>query len=98
MPNQLNNQVEEQLDELLTHKRIVPSQSPWSSPIVLARKKDGAYRLCIDYRKLNQITVKDAQPLPRVMTLLRHLMVQDGSLAWIWHQVTGRLKLLERAG
>ena len=42
------------------------SSSPWSFPVVLATKKDGSQRLCVDYRQLNAVTVKDAFPLPRV--------------------------------
>ena len=57
--------IDRQLDDPLKHGRIEPSQSPWSSPVVLARKHDGTFRMCVDYRKLNQCTVKDAQPLPR---------------------------------
>ena len=57
--------IDRQLDDLLKHGRIEPSQSPWSSSVVLARKHDGTFRMCVDYRKLNQCTVKDAQPLPR---------------------------------
>ena len=57
--------IDRQLDDMLKHGRIEPSQSPWSSPVVLARKHDRTYRMCVDYRRLNQCTVKDAQPLPR---------------------------------
>ena len=45
---------------------IVPSLSPWSSPIVLVKKKDGSTRFCIDFRQLNSITKKGAQPIPRI--------------------------------
>ena len=45
---------------------IEPSISPFGSPTILVTKKDGTMRLCIDYRKLNSITEKDAHPLPRI--------------------------------
>ena len=45
---------------------IKPSASPWASPIVLVRKKDGSTRLCVDYRKLNSVSRKGAYPLPRI--------------------------------
>lgn len=65
--------VEKQLDSLLSQGRIAPSNSPWSSPVVLVRKRDGDFRMCIDYRKLNAITTRDAQPLPRVDDILESL-------------------------
>ena len=56
----------EEIRELLEKGVIVPSKSPFSSPIVMVPKKNGSNRMCIDYRKLNDLTVKDAYPLPRI--------------------------------
>ena len=55
-----------EIQEMLEKGVIVPSKSPFSSPIVMVPRKDGTNRMCIDYRKLNEITVKDAYPLPRI--------------------------------
>ena len=52
---------------------IEPGYSPWSSPIVLVRKKDGSLRFCVDYRKLNAVTQFDSYPLPRIDETLDHL-------------------------
>lgn len=54
------------LKEMLHKNVIQPSSSPWASPVVLVQKKDGSTRFCVDYRKVNAITRKDAYPLPRV--------------------------------
>jgi len=52
---------------------ICESSSPWAAPIVLVRKKDGCWRFCVDYRKLNSVTNKDAFPLPRIEETLTSL-------------------------
>ena len=65
--------IDNQLDELLSTGRVEQSQSPWSSPVVLARKHDGTYRMCIDFRRLNQCTQKDALSLPRTDDVLEAL-------------------------
>ena len=64
-PNQLA-EVKSHIDKLLKRGVIQESSSPYASPIVLVRKKDQSLRLCVDYRKLNAKTIKDAFPLPRI--------------------------------
>ena len=60
-------EVREHINTLLERGAIQPSRSPWSAPVVVVRKKGtGAIRLCVDYRRLNQVTVKDSYPLPRI--------------------------------
>ena len=65
--------VKEELQRMLDNKLIRPSDSPWTSPVVLVRKKNGKLRFCVDYRKLNAITKKDAYPLPRIDEMLNAL-------------------------
>ena len=62
------------VEEMLSDGQIEPSESPWSAPVVLVTKKDGGTRFCVDYRKLNLATVKDAYPLPRMIKILK---IQD---------------------
>ena len=61
------------IEELLDMGVIVESTSPYSAPIVLARKKDGSFRMCIDYRALNDITIKNKFPMPRIDDLMDEL-------------------------
>ena len=64
-PSQFED-VRQHIQELADKGVIRPSSSPYASPIVIVRKKDGSIRLCVDYRKLNAITRRDAFPLPRI--------------------------------
>jgi len=59
-------ELKKQLDELLEAGFIQPSCSPWGAPVLFVSKKDGALRMCIDYRALNRLTVKNSYPLPRI--------------------------------
>ena len=67
------DQIEKQISDLLLEDKIQASESPWASPVLLIKKKDGSWRFCIDYRRLNEATVKDAYPLPRIDEALDHL-------------------------
>ena len=58
--------VRQHVEDMLQNGVVRPSTSPWASPIVLVKKKDGGTRFCVDYRKLNDVTRKDAYPLPRI--------------------------------
>ncbi|MGV7343189.1 reverse transcriptase family protein, partial [Mycobacterium kansasii] len=66
-------ELKKQLEELLEQGFIRPSVSPWAAPVLFVRKKDGSLRLCIDYRKLNQATIKNKYPLPRIDDLFDQL-------------------------
>ena len=70
LPYAYRDEADQQIQEMLANGIITPSVSPWSSPIVLVRKKNGDLRFCVDYRKLNQITVNDSHPLPFISDLL----------------------------
>ena len=62
----MNKEVDAQIDNILEEILIKPSKSPWTSSIVMVKKKDGSVRFYVDYRKLNDVTIKVAYPLPRV--------------------------------
>jgi Reverse transcriptase (RNA-dependent DNA polymerase) len=61
------------IKELLAIGHIRPSNSPWSALILFVRKKDGTMRMCIDYRALNELTIHDEYPLPRIDTIFDKL-------------------------
>ncbi|GJS24763.1 putative reverse transcriptase domain-containing protein [Tanacetum coccineum] len=62
-----------QLQELSEKGFIRPSSSPWGAPVLFVKKKDGSFRMCIDYRELNKLTVKNRYPLPRIDDLFDQL-------------------------
>ena len=65
--------IDKHVERLLQSNAIRPSNSPWRAPVVLVMKKGGEGRFCIDYRKLNSITKKDAYPMPRILDLIDQL-------------------------
>ena len=84
-------EVRRQLDDLLEKGFIQPSKSPFGAPILFVRKKDGSLRMCVDYRALNKITIKNRYPLPRIDELLDQLhgarIFSKLDLASGYHQV-----------
>ena len=62
-----------QLQELVKKQFVRPSSSPWGAPVLFVKKKDGTLRLCIDYRELNKVTIKNKYPLPRIDDLFDQL-------------------------
>ena len=59
-------ELKKQLRELLDKGYVQPSSSPWGAPVLFVEKKDGTQRMCIDYRSLNEVTIKNKYPLPRI--------------------------------
>jgi hypothetical protein len=85
------NVVQEIVEDLLNNGIIRDSESPYSSPILLVRKKSGEYRMCVDYRSLNAKTIKDRYPLPRVDDYLERMYDSQNfttlELASGYHQI-----------
>ena len=73
MPFVVREEVASQLDHMQSAGVIRPSSSPWASPVLMVRKKDGTHRFCIDYQQLNAVTKADTYPLPRIDNLLDQL-------------------------
>jgi hypothetical protein len=66
-------ELKKQIDELLEKGYIRPSTSPWTAPVLFVEKKDGTKRMCIGYRSLNEVIVKNKYPLPRIEDLFDQL-------------------------
>ncbi|KAK8916356.1 hypothetical protein KSP39_PZI022892 [Platanthera zijinensis] len=66
-------ELKSQLQELLDKDFIRPSTSPWGAPVLFVKKKDGSFRLCVDYRELNKLTIRNQYPLPRIDDLFDQL-------------------------
>ena len=66
-------ELRQQLQELLDKKFICPSYSPWGAPVLFVKKKDGSMRMCIDYRDLNKVTIKNKYSLLRIDDLFNQL-------------------------
>nr|GEU44413.1 putative reverse transcriptase domain-containing protein [Tanacetum cinerariifolium] len=66
---ELSNQLQELADQGFIH----PSTSPWGAPVLFVKKKDGSFRMCIDYRELNKLTINNCYPLPRIDDLFDQL-------------------------
>ena len=73
VPHAPHQEVARLLKEMQEANVIQPSSSPWASPVVPVRKKDGTLRFCVDYHKLNELTKADTFPLPRIDDLLDQL-------------------------
>jgi len=95
-PHHLLDKIDENVQDMLKAGVIEPSCSPWTSNLVVVAKKDGSFRFCVDYRKLNSVTRRDAYPLPRIDECLDALSGSRYFSAFDWrssyHQVPMDMK------
>ena len=96
LPVALKPTVTEEVSKMLTQGVIRLSSSPWSSPLVLVKKKDKSWRFCVDYRKLNNVTHRDAYPLPRIDATLDSLNHCSLFTTLDWLLGIGRLRSRNR--
>ncbi|EFA85602.1 hypothetical protein PPL_01385 [Heterostelium album PN500] len=78
IPHSFLDELEKQINTYLENGQITPSQSAFAAPLLFIKKKDGGWRLCVDYRSLNGITIKDTYPLPNITEVLNN--TRDGVL------------------
>ena len=92
--------LKKQIEDLLEKKFIRPSASPWGAPVLLVKKKDGSSRLCVDYRQLNKLTIKNKYPLPRIDDLLDQLrgavVFSKIDLRSGYHQILVKPEILQK--
>ena len=87
-------ELKKQLDDMLSKGLIRPSASPWGSPVIFVDKRDGTSRLCVDYRRLNEVTTKNKYPLPKIEDLFDQLngarVFSKIDLRIVYHQLKVR--------
>lgn len=90
LPQAYRQTVKAELEEMISSGIIEPAASKWGAPIVPVKKRDGSLLICVDYQRLNQISVSDAYPMPRVDDLVdqvgksRYVHLNPGSDTFIW--------------
>jgi len=93
-------ELKKQIEDLLEKKFIRPSASPWGAPMLLVKKKDISSRLCVDYRQLNKLTIKNKYPLPRIDDLLNQLrgsgVLSKIDLRYGYHQILVKLEDIQK--
>ena len=95
VPFSARREIAKQLEKMQKDNVIQPSESPWASPVVLVRKRDGSLHFCVDYRALNSVTKPDLFPLPRISDLLDQLGAQNISVPWISNLDIGKSEFIQ---
>src|ERR1043165_6749890 len=93
-------ELKKQLEELLEKKFIRPSVSPWGAPVLLVKKEEGSMRLCVDYRQLNKVTIKNQYPVLRIDDLMDQLVgacvFSKIDLRSGYHQIRAKMKDIQK--